>query len=161
MPLESDSSWLVSRDRTKPSGYKISSIDFANGSPVAAPDSTTSTTDIMINPDNSKCPENCFRPVGLALDKKERLFMSSDSTGEIYVLVKTGVTSPPSTDTAPAASPSESKPSQAQHSCKSSITFSLVAVIVCIMILLWFYVFELWRLELGDWREFIIAACCA
>ncbi|KAH6678604.1 soluble quino protein glucose/sorbosone dehydrogenase [Halenospora varia] len=73
-------------DRTNPIGYKLSSVAFASGSPVAAADSQTSTTDIFYNKDNSRCPNGCFRPVGLALDSKNRLFMSSDSTGEIYVL---------------------------------------------------------------------------
>ena len=43
----------------------------------------------MSNPDLSVCPGDCFRPVGLAFDSAERMFMSSDSTGEIWVLVKT------------------------------------------------------------------------
>ncbi len=34
------------------------------------------------------CPQGCFRPVGLAWDKEGRLFMSSDATGEIYVVTK-------------------------------------------------------------------------
>jgi len=42
----------------------------------------------MSNPDVSKCPDKCFRPVGLALDTKGRLWVTSDTTGEIYVLVK-------------------------------------------------------------------------
>jgi hypothetical protein len=55
---------------------------------VALADSTTALTDIMSNPDVSKCPDKCFRPVGLAWDSKGRLWMASDSTGEIYVLQK-------------------------------------------------------------------------
>lgn len=31
-----------------------------------------------------------MRPVGLAIDAKGRLFFSSDATGEIYALVKSG-----------------------------------------------------------------------
>lgn len=31
-----------------------------------------------------------MRPVGLAVDDKGRVFFSSDATGEIYVLVKSG-----------------------------------------------------------------------
>lgn len=38
----------------------------------------------------SKCPDDCFRPVGLAWDSKGRLWFSSDSTGEIYVLQHDG-----------------------------------------------------------------------
>ena len=40
----------------------------------------------MTNPDLSKCPDACFRPVGLAWDSEGRLWVTSDSTGEIYVL---------------------------------------------------------------------------
>ncbi|TVY33621.1 L-sorbosone dehydrogenase [Lachnellula subtilissima] len=94
-------------DRDNPTGYKVSSIAFSNGSPVASPDSTNSLTDIMTNPDNSKCPDNCFRPVGLALDSLGRLFMSSDATGEIYVLVKTSTATPTSTSL-PASTKSKS-----------------------------------------------------
>lgn len=76
------------RDRTNPVGYKLSVIPFANGEPVAAPDNTTSTSDVLANADNAKCPDNCFRPVGIAFDGQGRLFMSSDATGEIYVVVR-------------------------------------------------------------------------
>lgn len=84
-------------------GYKVSTISFSAGSPVDASDSTTALTDIMTNADNSKCPDDCFRPVGLALDSKGRLFMSSDATGEIYVLAKT---SNPTASESSTASPS-------------------------------------------------------
>lgn len=49
-------------------------------------DSTSAEKDILSNADLSVCPGQCFRPVGLAIDKQGRLFMSSDATGEIYVL---------------------------------------------------------------------------
>lgn len=42
----------------------------------------------MSNPDETKCPGNCFRPVGMAWDKSGRLFVTSDTTGELYVLQK-------------------------------------------------------------------------
>lgn len=42
----------------------------------------------MTNPDHSKCPGNCFRPAGLALDATGRVWFTSDTTGEIYVLQK-------------------------------------------------------------------------
>ncbi|KAH9222266.1 soluble quino protein glucose/sorbosone dehydrogenase [Leptodontidium sp. 2 PMI_412] len=75
-------------DRSAPVGYKVSYVDFASGSPVAAADSRTATTDIMSNPDLSACPRGCFRPVSLAMDTQGRMFMSSDATGEIWVLAK-------------------------------------------------------------------------
>jgi glucose/arabinose dehydrogenase len=80
-------------DRTNPVGYKLSTIAFANGSPVAASDSKTALTDIFSNQDNSKCPDSCFRPVGLVRDDQGRIFMSSDATGEIWILMKTNAQS--------------------------------------------------------------------
>lgn len=75
-------------DRTDPAGYVLSSVQFDGntGAPVAQPDSNSATADVLSNADLSKCPDSCFRPVGLAWDAQDRLFMSSDSTGEIYVL---------------------------------------------------------------------------
>ena len=75
-------------NRDDPVGYKVSVVEFAGGEPVDASNSTTAATDIMSNADNSVCPDNCFRPVGLAWDDSGRLFMSSDSTGEIYVITR-------------------------------------------------------------------------
>ena len=70
----------------EPSGYKVSAIAFSNGEPVAESTSTTGYVDVVSNADNSKCPDDCFRPVGLAFDSQGRLFFSSDSTGEIYMI---------------------------------------------------------------------------
>ena len=107
--------WRVDkfRDRTEPVGYKLSTIAFASGSPVAASDSLTAAVDIMANADNSKCPDQCFRPVGLALDSKDRVFMSSDATGEIYVLAKTvaSATTTSATTSGTGASPTATKKS--------------------------------------------------
>ena len=65
------------------------SFDASSGTPVAPATSTTALSDIMSNPgDNKNCPAACFRPVGLAWDSLNRLWMTSDSTGEIYVLQK-------------------------------------------------------------------------
>ena len=76
------------RDRTDPSGYKISLIQFADGEPVAPPNSNTSYTDIFANADNSACPDKCFRPVSMAFDKQGRMFVSADYSGEIYIIVR-------------------------------------------------------------------------
>lgn len=79
----------VGRDRDDPIGYKLSVIAFdGNGSPTEPSNSNTSTIDVVSNPDLSQCPDSCFRPVGLAWDSQGRLFMSSDATGEIYVVVR-------------------------------------------------------------------------
>ena len=76
------------RDRTDPSGYKVSTLKFVDGEPMAPADSNTSYTDIFANTNNSVCPGNCFRPVGMAFDGQGRMFVSSDASGEIYVVVK-------------------------------------------------------------------------
>ncbi|KAF3082516.1 hypothetical protein TWF569_004066 [Orbilia oligospora] len=77
-------------NRSPPDGYRVSVIPFgSNNQPVASFDSMTGYRDIMTNPDNSKCPSSCFRPTGLAFDAAGRLFVSSDSTGEIYLIENT------------------------------------------------------------------------
>ena len=79
---------MVTRDRTSPVGYKLSVIPFENGEPIATPQNNTVATEILANADNSVCPKHCLRPVGIAFDSEGRLFVSSDATGEIYVVVK-------------------------------------------------------------------------
>lgn len=110
-------SWHGSWDRTNPVGYKVGSVRFANGSPVEDPSSMTALTDIVTNQDNSQCPEHCFRPAGLAWDSEGRLFFSSDSTGEIYVITKSGG-SPNVNDATP--SPSSAAPSPPASSTTTS-----------------------------------------
>lgn len=83
--------WITfhgSWDRTDPVGYKLGVVEFADGQPVAPSNSTTALLDVVSNHDNSVCPDGCFRPVGLAWDRQGRLFMSSDSTGEIYAILR-------------------------------------------------------------------------
>ena len=50
----------------------------------------TAATAIIGNSDVDECPGSCFRPVGIAFDKAGRLYFSSDSTGEVYVVVRNG-----------------------------------------------------------------------
>lgn len=84
----SDNSLTSPRDRTNPTGYKLSVIEFAAGAPVAPANSSTAAIDIFANADNSACPDGCFRPVAMAWDKQGRLFVSSDATGEIYMITR-------------------------------------------------------------------------
>jgi hypothetical protein len=67
-------------------GYKLSIVKFASGEPVEPPTSTTALIDIITNQNVGSCSDKCLRPVSVALDAKGRIFMSSDTTGEIYVL---------------------------------------------------------------------------
>jgi hypothetical protein len=82
-------------NRDAPAGYKLSYVEFSSekGEPVAERDSLDSVRDVLTPPDVSVCNQRgkCFRPVGLALDESgERLFVSSDSTGEIWVVMRDG-----------------------------------------------------------------------
>lgn len=128
-------------DRIDPIGYKLSVVEFSNGSPIESANSSTAVIDIVSNLDLSKCPNNCFRPVGLAWDSKGRLFMSSDTTGEIYVVVRADGSSAnsaspfselPPTGTASAATTSSTKRSAAPGHMRSSwallITFLVASI---------------------------------
>lgn len=61
-------------------------VDFKDGQPVAESTSKTGQIPAMENTNTRSCPNACFRPVGLDFDKKRRLYVSSDSTGEVYVI---------------------------------------------------------------------------
>lgn len=94
-------------DRTDPVGYKMSVVAFKkNGDPVDDLNSTTAAVDIFANQDNSKCPNDCFRPVGMAIDSQGRIYVSSDASGEVYLISKTsgtGNSGPSSTTSSPSA----------------------------------------------------------
>lgn len=85
-------------DKTDPVGYRLSAIAFnaASGEPVARPDSTTALSDIITIPDYTGCPTGCFRPCGMTWDGAGRLWLTSDTTGEIYAIQKSA-TAPTST----------------------------------------------------------------
>jgi len=73
-------------NRNPPDGYRVERVEFKGGKPVAPLSSQGAGVPIMENPSTGRCPNGCFRPVGLDFDSKGRLYMSSDSTGEIYVI---------------------------------------------------------------------------
>ncbi|OAA62965.1 Six-bladed beta-propeller, TolB-like protein [Cordyceps fumosorosea ARSEF 2679] len=78
-------------DRDAPVGYRVASVAFgADGRPTAGRTSMDAAVDVLATKDLSNCPDKCFRPVGLAWDAKGRLWLSSDSTGEIFVLQHDG-----------------------------------------------------------------------
>lgn len=126
--------WHGSWDRTNPVGYKVGSVRFVNGNPVDDPTSMTALSDIVTNQDNSQCPERCFRPVGLAWDSQGRLFFSSDTTGEIYVIAKVGGSpsvndaTPPSSSAVPSAPASSTSASGGVRNEHVSITVFSIAI---------------------------------
>lgn len=70
-----------------PVGYKVSVVAFADGMPTVESTSLEGAVDVFSNADVERCGEaECFRPVGLAWDAEGRLFVSSDATGEIYMI---------------------------------------------------------------------------
>lgn len=74
------------RDRNPPDGYRLSRIAFKDGQPVEPSTSTTAAVNIMQNSNLGSCPNSCFRPTSMAWDSKDRLFMTSDTTGEIFII---------------------------------------------------------------------------
>lgn len=122
--------WHGSWDRTDPVGYKVSVIEFANGEPVAPTTSKTALTDIFTNADLSVCPNNCFRPVGMAFDGQGRLFVSSDATGEIYMITSEKVPSVTSSSSGAASSATATSTSTGSQASSTSNGRSLVADIV-------------------------------
>lgn len=92
--LHSPSQQLTSspRNRASPVGYSVSIVPFSPSTfqPLAPPSSTSALTPIFSNSNTTACPGNCFRPAGLAWDRDGRLYVSSDATGEIYVITKSG-----------------------------------------------------------------------
>ncbi|TLD30435.1 hypothetical protein PspLS_02659 [Pyricularia sp. CBS 133598] len=81
-------SFRGSMSKINPVGYRVSTVDFdaSSGQPKEPSNSTTALKDLIFNGDGHNCPDNCMRPVGLAWDVKGRLWVTADSTGEIYVL---------------------------------------------------------------------------
>ncbi|KAF2186376.1 soluble quino protein glucose dehydrogenase [Zopfia rhizophila CBS 207.26] len=78
-----------SSGRTIPDGYCLSKVLFdpATGQPKEAPTSKTAEIRVVTNVNTTICGyETCFRPSGLTWDSKKRLFMTSDYTGEIWVI---------------------------------------------------------------------------
>ncbi|KAF2640048.1 soluble quino protein glucose dehydrogenase [Massarina eburnea CBS 473.64] len=75
-------------NKSPPDGYRLSkiNIDPATGMPTEPSSSKTAAINVMTNPSNGNCPSRCFRPVDLAFDAKGRLFMTSDSSNEVWVI---------------------------------------------------------------------------
>ncbi|CAE6414189.1 unnamed protein product [Rhizoctonia solani] len=73
-------------NREPPTGYKVVRIPWNNGAPAASADSRNGYETVVGASDLSQCPNGCIRPVGLVFDRLGRLFVSSDTTGEIFVV---------------------------------------------------------------------------
>ncbi|TFK32758.1 hypothetical protein BDQ12DRAFT_701066 [Crucibulum laeve] len=85
-------------DRNPPQGYKVVVVPgkvSASGewSPSAASLAATKANyvDLLKNVDETKCQSGCFRPVGLVWSPNgENLYVSSDASGEVFLLKRNG-----------------------------------------------------------------------
>ena len=125
-------------------GYKLSMVKFANGLPTEPSTSQKGAIDIMSNADVTTCYDSdCFRPVGLAWDSKGRLFMSSDTTGEIYAIVRkdgtpvnkvgskgTSTGTPTSTGTGSASSSTPTGVASARSMSALAVLFGILAFVL-------------------------------
>ncbi|KAK0118247.1 hypothetical protein ONS95_012548 [Cadophora gregata] len=83
-------------NRSPTTGYKVVAVPFTradDGSykPTAPSNSATGYVDIWSNADMTSCgATSCFRPVGIAFDASERMYVTSDATaeGELWILGK-------------------------------------------------------------------------
>ncbi|KAI1332335.1 soluble quino protein glucose dehydrogenase [Xylariaceae sp. FL0255] len=79
-------------DRQPPTGYKVVAVPFElqpSGyyAPTAFPWSNRGTIDVFYPPDETSCSAtSCIRPVGLAFDAMDRLYVTSDVSGEVFLL---------------------------------------------------------------------------
>ncbi|KAI2641273.1 soluble quino protein glucose dehydrogenase [Xylaria nigripes] len=79
-------------NRQPPTGYKVVAVPFAQGpdgsyAPTAAPWSSRGTIDVFYPPDEAQCSSStCIRPVGLVFDALGRLYVTSDTSGEVFLL---------------------------------------------------------------------------
>ncbi|KAK1831081.1 soluble quino protein glucose/sorbosone dehydrogenase [Podospora conica] len=76
-------------NRDEPVGYDLGVVRFdaGTGEPVDGPESREAVVQVLGNKDVKGCPGSCFRPVGVVVEEEGgRVFMTSDSTGEVYVV---------------------------------------------------------------------------
>jgi glucose/arabinose dehydrogenase len=121
-----------------PVGYKLSLVNFTSaGEPVDQRTSKTAAIDIFGNANDSVCPGDCFRPVAMAIDSQGRIFLSSDSTGEIYLVSRDSTAS--GTSTSSEGGSTSSSPSASTISTSASTTSGcnfLLLIIACFLSLI-------------------------
>lgn len=126
--------WITfhgSWNRDAPVGYSVALVPFSDttGEPEAASDSRTANQTIFANQDNSACPDDCFRPAGMAFDSQGRLFVSSDESGEIYMITKDST----SDGTAPSPPGSTGGSNADSAGSKHSVTNSVIWIMASLL----------------------------
>ncbi|KAI0467751.1 soluble quino protein glucose dehydrogenase [Xylaria cf. heliscus] len=79
-------------NREPPTGYKVIAVPFTQGpdgsyAPEAASWSIRGSIDVFYPQDETQCSSStCIRPVGLVFDAVGRLYVTSDASGELFLL---------------------------------------------------------------------------
>lgn len=75
-------------NKSPPDGFRLSRVAFnpQTGQPTEPVTSTTAAVNIMYNENTGNCPNRCFRPVNVAWSPSGKLFMTSDTTNEIWIV---------------------------------------------------------------------------
>lgn len=111
-------------------------VPFKDGNPIAKPDNNTAALDVLANADNSVCPQNCLRPVGIAFDTLGRLFLSSDATDEIYVVIRAQASTPADNSTeSTSSSDKDSSGTAIEQNMRFFATMGLFASLVSLAVL--------------------------
>ncbi|KAG0634320.1 hypothetical protein HOY80DRAFT_928906 [Tuber brumale] len=128
-------------DREVPIGYMVSVVEFGGGEPKAPRNSNNSIINIMWNGNISGCPDKCFRPVGIAFDNIGRTWITSDSTGEIFIITPPHSSTsdwPPSNSTWDINTNNSRKRSAAVSLIRNGVSLTRVTVgvaVICILLL--------------------------
>ncbi|KAI0685086.1 hypothetical protein BC835DRAFT_1291082 [Cytidiella melzeri] len=77
-------------DRTPPTGYGLVRIPFTNSHPAADRFSKAGYSFLVQASNLETCPGTCIRPVGLVFSQEGKMFVTSDSSGELFVVSSEG-----------------------------------------------------------------------
>ncbi|KAB5588903.1 hypothetical protein CTheo_7658 [Ceratobasidium theobromae] len=75
-------------NRAPPTGYKVVRIPWAKNRPRAHPSSVNGYETVVGASNTTQCPTSCIRPVAVLFDKLGRMFVTSDDSGEVFVVQK-------------------------------------------------------------------------
>ncbi|KAI0094531.1 hypothetical protein BDY19DRAFT_913248 [Irpex rosettiformis] len=74
-------------NRVPPTGYGVVRVPFSNSHPTANRFSNAGYTFLIQATNLTSCPGTCIRPVGIVFSEQgDKLFVTSDSSGELFVL---------------------------------------------------------------------------